>query len=284
MAYDSDGTLLFQLSTSNILTQADQTALNFLNSEGDTTVPQIFIANPGNPYGYLVFIFPELRNITHAYLKQNVSQFSVAKTVTIEWSIDTTNGLDGHWTNAGTLTSAREPVIPNYREHIATLSLGGIKALRLFYPQPGAVEVLEIGKVHLYGYKAAGETPHRIDFVYSDADDIMIDFDYGDQPRNTSRTWSPTDTYNQSGGLYLRNRSPDKVANDVQLSINALTGTMPSDTTISKDNSSYSTVLTWTEIQPLSMVGPVYVKHETDSDEVLGVRSERLKVSVGSWV
>lgn len=290
MAYDRDGTEVFRLDHNNVLTQASQNIMDYLNNEVDPGSSSSFnnaigFLNYGqsNTFGWLIFIFPELRDISHAVHTMVPQQFNHGINVDVEWSRDTTNGMDGNWNREAQLPAPLRPIQPYYRDSIETLSLSGVKAVRFWYRAVGAPSMQGIGKVHLYGHKSPGETPHRIDFTYADGSNLVQDFDYGDQSRGTTAQWSPTYGYNVGSGLYLRNRSPDKVANDVVVTITALSLDMNNRLSLSKDNVSFGTYLSWISLQPQQMAGPIYVRHKVEDNTPLGLYTSRLRIDVGEW-
>lgn len=284
MAYDADGSIMVFVSAQNTVTQYGDSIKQYFNSDDESlSVPSE--ANTNQNPGWFTFIFPENRDVSHVFLNGYYppSFGGTTRHVAVHWSTNTTSGLDGDWNSAGIILAPVVPTNPYFRDPLS-MGLTAVKAIRFQYGELGPGQSGTIGKIHIWGLKSPGETPHRIDFAYSDGNELVQDEDYGDQPRDSTRTWGPIDGFNIGTPLYLKNKSPDKVANDVHLTCGALTGGMASDVTLSKDNSSYSTTLIWTEIQPLELVGPVYVRHITADNEALGVRDARLKVVVGSWV
>lgn len=288
LAYDVDSTIVVRITPSNTLIQLNSAEMQYLNCEDERgTVSGNTTWQSRSASGYFVFIFPELRDIDHVYSTMGDSGFNANYTANVEWSTDTTSGLDGTWTSSGSFTAKSNgtPVNPAFRYPL-TMSIGAIKAIRFSYvaQEDNLGSSPTVGRIHMYGKKTAGETPHRMDFVYSDSSELGQDFDYGDQPRDTSYTWNTSETFNLVSALYLRNRSPDKIASDVHLTVHGLSTGMTDDILLSKDNTSYVTQLSWVTIDPLSVVGPIYVRHTTADTETLGVRIARLQIAVGSWV
>lgn len=291
LAYDEDGTIVSMVASNfSSVSEFNTDSKKTLNDESGTYLW-------GDVNFYITFIFPEKRDITHYYgVVQKTYHYAGTAGGVVQWSNDTTTGMDGTWTTVasswtlnsnngqGANTPLTTPGFPDMRTQIQSLPVSGIKAIRFYVYAPGWQEESLLYTMHLYGHKTAGETPHRVDFCYADGAELVQDFDYGDQPRGSVRIWSPTDTWNIGSGLYLRNRSPDKVANDVVISFQNLTSNMVNRLTISKDNISYGTQVSWTEIQPLQIVGPLYVKHDVPDSTTLGLYTSRLKLVVGEWV
>jgi hypothetical protein len=279
--YDEDGTILLRLNRVNdtVLTEYDSTSKKIINDEGSSLIN----LNPSqNGWSIsLCMIFPEFRDITHYVMAAS----EVGYLGPLEWSADTTTGFDGTWTTAfATFPFIYGVSAATLRNNITPLFLNNVKALRWSSSTGGLNQGWGIHALHIYGMKSAGETPHRIDFCFPDGSELVRDFDYGDQPRGSIRTWSPIDTYNIGSALYLRNRSPDKVANEVVLNMQSLTGNMTSNLLLSKDNVFYGVQISWTTINPLEIVGPIYVKHDVPDGQTLGLYTARLKLVVGEWL
>lgn len=280
MAYDEDGTVMLRI-IDNVPSVLSLGSMQAFNSENYS---ETFDAAPG-PASYVTLIFPELRDVTHAYRNMITGANSVSSS-TSPWyvSSNTTNGVDGDWVESNSFTGIVEPTTPNYRTKIGVVGAAGVKAIKWYADGGGGFANRHYSQWHVYGYKTAGETPHRIDFCNSAGDELIQDFDYGDQPRNSTRIWRPTETWNQSSALYLRNRSTTKVAQTVTVTMETLAGDMFSFTTLSKDNITYGSSVTYTTIQPQQIVGPIYVKHSPSISAALTVKAGRLQVVVGTWV
>jgi hypothetical protein len=290
--WDADGTIALFISP-DLSSVSEISALN-RQSMNDESISGYVSA----PYTHwkLCFLFPEKRNLTHYYAAaQKTYHYATLSGTTVEWSNDTTNGMDGNWTavasswnlnsdngNGATYPDST-PGFPDMRTGLEALPIAGVKAIR-FSTSGYFLSTDRVYTMHLYGHKAAGEAPHRLDFAYEDGSELVQDFDYGDQARGSIYTWSPSDTFNIGSALYLRNRSPDKVATDVTVLMQNLTSDMINRLTISKDNISYGSQITYAEIQPLEVVGPIYLKSNLPDTTTLGLYTSRLKTTVGTWV
>lgn len=293
--YDVDGTVAFFWARTAIsgrplgvsqLTNSEMVQLNNINEDAiDFRTPQF---GPSQDCD-LVIYFPELRDITHVHanLERYVNGGDFPpQLVNIDYSSDSTNPMDGNWTSLQFNGWFEGYVTPNYREAIDPWVASGIKAMRFRFQQSwdnGGYSGWLFKTLNIYGRKSPGQSPHRVDFVDVSGNDLSIDFDYGDQARNTVRTWSNADTWNQSSGVYVANKSTEKVANTVVVSVESLSTDMSNDVTLSKDNISYGANVTYTTIQPGQVVGPIYVKHTLTGSSTLGLRQGRLKATVASW-
>lgn len=280
MAYDGDGTICFYFSTSdNIVHEFSEDNQRLMNGEANTSILDF---GQFSPTKYLGFVFPEFRDITHMYVNSTAGNYVGAFSSRWEYSVDTTNGVDGNWTASSSFTCPVETTNPNYRD-VNVYPMPNVKAVRMLCPGAPVLVDRNVSNVHLYGYKHAGETPHRIDFCDSAGVELLIDTDYGDQARNTERVWNTINTWNQSSGLYLKNRSTSKLATDISLSFENLTGTMIEDLALSEDQIIWSSSISILELQPGEIYGPIYVKHSLEVDDQVGVRASRLKLDVEDW-
>lgn len=280
MAYDDDGTVVL-LILNGVPAQRSTGQNQTMNSEAWN---QTIDHGPGSEET-LCAIFPELRDVTHSY-KNMITGTNTIGSYTNSWQVssDTTNGVDGTWTTNNSFTTRAESTPLNYRTSLGVISSVNVKGLRHIVPGGGGFNNVEFAQWHIYGYKSAGQTPHRIDFCDSGGNELQQDFDYGDQPRNTNRIWRPTETWNQASALYLRNRSTTKLAQTVTVTFEALYQDMTSYLGLSKDNVTYGSSVIYTEIQPQQIVGPVYVRHNTTIAASLAVKTARLQIAVGTWV
>lgn len=290
MAYDADGTtFLYYQSASGAITTLTADNARAVNDEGNATVS---FGDAGNYYrAWVGFIFPELRTIHGYWVRCHSAGGGMRNFLpsTVETSPDTTNGIDGTWTSQGNWVyhqsgSGGTPPVPTYRTSIYKVNYSDIKAIRFAWDTNDWYDDHRFSNIHLYGIKSTGETPHRIDFCDADGSELLIDMDYGDQPRNSSRLWQPLDTWNQGSALYLRNRSLEKVANEITISTESLTGDMSQRLTLSKDGSTYASQVTFASIQPQAIVGPIYVKHATTTTTALSITTSRLRCNVGNWL
>lgn len=282
MAYDEDGSILVHIHQNGTIEERSTDSKRAYNTEAHTLTSNYGLGDPPLTYALL---FPELRNVTHMYRNliftgaYNAESFSSA----LYGSTNTTNGLDGDWTNLGTLSGDTGATNPAFRSP-QVMSGTDLKGVKYTGPNSGTYYYPHFAQWHVYGYKSAGQTPHRIDFCDVGGNELAIDFDYGDQPRNSSRTWSPSNTWNQASALYLRNRSNTKQATDVNVTFEVLSGDLNQYVGISKDNIAFGGVVNYATINPQQIVGPIYVRHNPTLAASLGVKAGRLQCSVGTWL
>ena len=280
MAYDEDGSLFLSMSETFVITQFNNATARISNGEEYTAIVDTGGFGGGGGETYII-IFPELRDISHMY--RNILGGVTSETTTIQTSINTTNGLDGDWVNGSAFIAYAEPTNPNFRDPVA-LPNNYVKAIRFQTLNGSGFDNTDPCQWHLYGTKSAGETPHRIDFCDVSGNELVIDHDFGDQARNSEKLWSPSNTWNQSTALYLKNRSTTKQATDVAVTHEVINGDMSTYLTLSKDNVTYGSSANYSTINPQQIVGPIYVKHSPTLSATLGVKVARLQVVVGTWL
>lgn len=283
MAYDDDGSVLIHITEAGTVIEVSDAQRQMLN-DIDLGTPAEFSWGQQAANGYLVLIFPELRDVTAFYV--NAAQGGLNRSVPSQWefSSNTTTGKDGTWQQGAIFTAQEEFPDPAYRNP-TSVGMAGVKAVRFYMNTNATAVTAGIQNLHLYGNKSGGQTPHRIDFVDASGVNLGRDLDFGDVPRDTENVWDTVTTFNQSSGLYLRNISPNQQANTVVLSVERTrtNGEMMNEVQMSKDGISYFSSLSWTNIQPSTTVGPVYVKYTTTDTSDFGLEECRLQVDVASW-
>src|SRR5690242_6124663 len=117
-AYHLDGTKIFELDSAKTLTEITSQAAAFNDEDGDNATTYGAVA--------LIFIFPELRDINGYYLVDNWGGTPGA----LQYSTNTTTGLDGTWTtivNPWSRFVSTNPS-PTYRTTISPAVAGSVKA------------------------------------------------------------------------------------------------------------------------------------------------------------
>lgn len=282
MAYDADGSILGRVTGGNVYLDSSATAAQF-NKEGYSEMFGGRFAESGARF----ILFPELRDVTHGYRNMTSGTYAVGSAYS-NWEVssNTTTGLDGDWTVSNGFTAVIESTTPNFRTNMGVVGATAVKGIRWYYSGGGAFSGHYYAQWHLYGHKAAGQTPHRIDFCDSAGDELLLDEDYGDQPRNSDRLWSPTNTWNQGSALYIKNRSGTKQAKSITITYEVVASSNDSAShyKLSKDNVTFGTSVAFTQLNPQQMAGPIYVLHSPPLGANLGVKAGRLRLNVGEWL
>lgn len=217
------------------------------------------------------FFFPEIREITHlGFLLPDAN--TVPTSLLIQGSTDTTNGVDGTWEDAVFSLPAIGPSLDNWRSKVFPVSFSGpMKEVRIgmYSRLTSPWSTLSINALHLYGRKAAGQTPDDILFTDINGNEITSVTDWGDQPEGTEELW----------WFKLKNASTTKIANAVNLQLNHADFSIA----LSPDGP-WVAVLDITSIAANSLSSTIYVRNKLGPPLLtLGPRQARCIVTVGSW-
>lgn len=274
MALDQDGTQMFLINGSNGVTALSAGQLASTQDETDAGVG----VTPSNLYA--VYIFPELRDITNYYWYMNANGGDTIH-VRMDYSTDTTNGLNGTWTvavadftNQGLVNVSNSP---GNRTTIKPLSMLGIKAIRIYMTQSWG-DVLSLMSFHLYGNITAGQNPDRL-ALWHPTSDMRVGpayFDWGDALRGSTadRTFR------------VKNLSATLSANTITCSVDALTDTTPSvvgQHTVSADGTTFAATASAGTLIPGAISGIMTIRRTTSATAVLSLWAIRVHAVAASW-
>lgn len=262
MAYDRDGTAVVShdgVSALTILSNAEVAALN--NELSDT----VYALPAGDTF--ICFVFPQLRD-----LRGWGAGFGGAGTYTPQYSANTTNGIDGTWTNLASAISntAFGPAGPLHRTAISAVTHNGIIAVRFSIAGLGGDR--NVYGVHLYGSIASGATPDRLVFQDRLGNPLTgAFFDWGDVPQGSS-----------ADKLFaVKNISSTKTATSTTVSVEALTDTTPSvasEHLLSTDDTNFFASVTIATLAP-GQTQNLAIRRVTPADAVLSVWDARVVAS-----
>lgn len=267
MPYDIDGTeVAYGSITRGIVDWFTPTEKAELNNEDYNSVTK------GSQNNRIFVFFPEKREIEAIYVISSSRSSGTSEQMNGIWgSVDSTNGLDGAW-EAGVM-SGGYPVHENdfsWRSGIKTVSFSGpIKVLQIGLPVDSVYNT-RYKIMHLYGRKAAGETPDDIQFCNTStgAEKTAL-MDWGDQPEGTTEIDS----------FKVKNASASKIANDINLQLNHADFLL-----------SWSADGPWTSVLDIATLGvgalsnTVYVRNKLEPPLLLlGPYAARVIASVDSW-
>lgn len=287
LAYDTDGTRMMEVQGASVATWT----LGQRQGLNDESVGAPFDGNAtplGSRPGLVaeVFLFPSYRTISHLYINTGSRTDTVSS---IQYSTDTTTGLDGTWTTVAWSNTGiqNDNAIGAFR----AISSGGagikawvatnVKAIRINTNYRDGNDSLRM--VHIYGTRGTSDPTRNVGFVDATPARFVKDFDWGDLPWGHTYKWKSPTLYNMVSECYVKNFSATQQANTVVLSVEALTGAMPAATAMSLDDVTYSSPLALGNIAALAVVGPIFVRWAPPNPSSLGVFAERLKLAVTSW-
>lgn len=191
MAYHLDGTVGFLTSSpwGSPPTQLTPQQMLALNNESTSSALGTYGPNQSRGIG---LIFPELRDLSGIIMIDSVSGPSGGGTPgALEWSPNSTNGIDGDWT---TITSNYPRLAPpskvGMRTQIMALDVTGAKAIRYRGQAAGGSNQITTVGLHVYGRISAGQTPDRLRLWHPTLDEEVSGayFDWGDVARGSSAT------------------------------------------------------------------------------------------------
>ena len=235
-----------------------------LNSE----TRNLNIGSPGQLMWAFFFFLTELTEITAVSFLFS-SDSNELSTLLILGSSDSTNGIDGTWESGVFSTQSSSDRADWWRENVVSLSFSGpVKCIKLGLGATTSGR-LTPKAIHLFGRKAAGQTPDDIVFTDASGDILTALVDFGDVPEGTT-------SYQQ---IRVKNASATKNANDINLQFNH-----------SDFDFSYSPTGPWVSVIDISSLGPgslssvIYVRNHLNPPLLaLGPKAARIIASVGSW-
>jgi hypothetical protein len=272
MAYHRDGTAVVDITAGSVITELTGVEKANMNDESDATA---FVTSNSK----LAMIFPQLRDIA-AYFAAGDNGFSLDA---LKKSADTTNGVDGTWVTIIANWARSGVTSPNYRTAIQSISATGVKALRWEFS--GGAYPLNFKALHVYGNYTAGQAsflklwrPSSAAFgePIGDFEAGGAFFDFGDVPRSSS-----TDRK-----FRVKNTAAALTANNVNVSIGALTDTAPSvpgQYLFSTDGVNFFANINIGNLAPGALSANLWVRRTTPANAVFGLWTALIVAAAGSW-
>lgn len=277
-ALDVDGTVFKHLDVNKTtLSDASTTKASVLDTDSD--YHQFYSVDDwegGGVKGYYVLVFPELRNIDAYFIALSGTG---AMGYNLEYSSNTTDGLDGTWTVATANWSFSTTLSPNYRTAIVPQVLTNVKSLRFGWGVTGGSysEQFRIQTMHLYGSIVGGQNPDRLRFWHPTLDQEAsgAHFDFGDVPVGTFTTKQ----------FRIKNNSATLTANSITLSKSSASfADVDTGLTFSSDNSSYTTTLGIGNLAPGAISPILYVRRTVAAGETASIPKDgRLSAAATTW-
>lgn len=288
MAYDRDGTIGYWWNTSGAGANSGGTMtgtqLRNLNSE---TAVMVSSGISGTSSSYFGFIFPQLRDVVaytnFRYFDSNGNTYNVGS---IETSVNTTNGVDGTWTNRGASTplpATSNGIIPAYRiaSNQTAVTWSGIKAIRI--NSTNNWHSPSISNTYLYGSMSAGQTPDRLRFWHPTLDEPLDDatssdggfLDFGDATRGTTADKT----------FRIKNNSASLTANTITIGLDVLTDASPTLTTqfTLSDGGAFGATVSIASLAPGAISPVITIRRTTPSNAALVVWTIRITADPVSW-
>ena len=273
-AYDIDGTVGFRFNSVLVnLSSAEMTLINRENSIGDGNNWIVMMGESGVQFFGL--IFPEPRNINGLWMMTRRGGETVFNP-TMEWSNDTTNGIDGTWTTGisgfGKMYPPQYSAIPFYRTGISTTNLTNVTAVRF----SATLSNYAVMTVHLYGSIPTLNSPNRLRIIDETDDDIAAQLDFGNILQRNSSTRQ----------FKVFNNSATLTANNITVGIDAPTDATPSlvgQYQVSTDNVAFANQVNIGNLSPGQSSGTMYLKDAVADNATLGPWTVRLIAHPVTW-
>ncbi len=191
---------------------------------------------------------------------------------TLQWSPNSTTGLDGTWTTIGNPSWIGWS--ETWRSAITMLALTGVKAIRWTMRQTtGSNQGGYAQAFHIYGTIPPDQTPNRLTLWHPTLDQELsgAGLDFG----NVARSTVPVKQFR------VKNLSPTLTANNIVLTTEALTDTTPTVLSVLKfninDGSGYSASKNIGALTPGSISNVCTLQVAPGSNATLSVSVARLK-------
>ncbi len=265
MAWDTDGSVAFYLRSDGSAVGVEASAGNRTNGNDESQNYWTLLTNV-TKYG--VVVFPELRELDGIFVA--VSEAAVYPTA-VDSSADTTNGVDGTWTNRIADLSNHTSVLADYRDNITSMAVPTEKAIRVLFGSTSNANGARA--FHLYGTISPAETPDRILFLDTGASDAVFTkpLDFGDVPRGQTAT----------GEFKIKNNSSGLTINTIQVTAEDLYLNAGDWYEFGDDAVNYQATFAVGNLGP-GATKLLYYKQIIPDAETLGVQAGRIKVSHAS--
>lgn len=278
-AYDVDGTvggIYYQSGhTSTLLSSAQLRALN-----NDSTA--VAFSCSTNSWGFIYFIFPELRDISGILVNLQGS----TQLTSIQYSSDTTNGSDGSWQSTP-MVSINTTDRLALKTGIQAVALNGVLGIRYAFSR-GPAGGGSNNNAQIYGNISPTENPQRLRIVDTTAtstlgdgstptgSDIVAQLDFGNLKQRTSTTKQ----------FKVVNNSMTQTASSITVSLEAPLDSSPSligQFQVSTDNVAFANAVNIGSLAPGAESGILYVRMNPASNAQLGPWAARIIAHPTSW-
>jgi hypothetical protein len=268
-AYDVDGTVVafysntgdtFNLSSSEVRVLNDDDIVTEALSSGSIT--------GSGRTRLLVFFFPEPRSITGVLA-------NLLTSMPLQWSSDSTDGLDGTWTAVPGFSSYNSTALKtNLRTQIFSVSLDNVTAIRLGNAANNYSQIFR--NFHIYGTISPANGADRLRVVDVSNNDIAAQLDFGNLKQRATSTKQ----------FKIINNSLSQTANNITVNLEAATDATPSligQYQISTDNIAFANAVNIGTLAPGAESGTLYVRMNPANNAMLSVWSARIIAHPTSW-
>lgn len=269
VAWDADGTVLTWTVDNGTSVEISGANMTLLNDENGGALNGI---TTNNGLGYWAHIFPELREFDGGFAAHGTGGGSSISNV--DTSGDTTNGVDGTWTNRIADIANHANTRPDYRTGITSVAVSNVRGVRWRKASVSGGDDDEFATFHIYGEISAAETPDRLLWFDQVAGtEYALPIDYGDIPRGSA----------EDVVTFLRNNSAALTASSVQVTAEDLFLGSGSWYTFDDGTGFSSTKALASSIANGADSPNITIRRITPDAAGLGLHAGRAYASVGSW-
>lgn len=277
MAVAEDGTFLARVNRAG--DDDTVTDLALLGSESNASVGFWPDAGAGvGASGYVAVIFPEPRDIAGWFIRcRNYDWDDVVDDTDLEWSTDTSDGIDGTWTSASVpwLSAGQDSTaLDSWRTNVeAAATVIRCNGLRLRYT--GAFNDLILSHLHLFGerYRTHG---------------LAV---WGEHARITPALLDWGDVALASAAdrqIRVMNTSASLIATGIEVTLDAPTNTTPPVdyqhyVSLDMGDSFAASVSLGQPLEPGDVSGPILLRRVTPPDADTGPWAARIRVRPTGW-
>jgi hypothetical protein len=275
--YDRNGSVGIVYDTgSGTLSQLSQSQMTGINDESSAG-SQVSLSGGGTQF-WVGFIFPTPIDFMGYFIlwRGTKSQWTDGP---IQVSTNTTNFMDGTWTQIAASHTTTSPVSPGYRNAQTAVAASGIKAIRFRYTSGGGAISYGWAAVNLYGKPST--TTDRLELWHPTLDQPLTDtpayFDYGDVSRGTGAI---------ERDFRIKNLSSSLTASTITVGVEALTDASPtyvSQTQFRYNGGVYGSSASLGALGPGSISLPFTAKLDTLSTAALGLWAQRYYAQAAGW-
>lgn len=275
MAVDRDGSTGFLINKDGAITELTSAQKVIVNNEaGDSVALSVGGANSAWYFG---FVFPEPRDIDGYWINGTIGAIS-SQGGTVEVSANTTNGLDGTWTNIGpnTLRDSQLAAKPTFRTAITSTTQLAMRGIR--FRHATSTGTAGVTNFHVYGEPVPGANPNRLELWHPTLNEKLPPayLDFGDTPRSSS----------EDRAFRVKNLSGTQTAGQARVAMDVLTDgapSVPAQHTLSYGGGSFLAQVNIGDLAPGAISGPVTIRRITPSNAQLGLWAFRVFAESTAW-
>lgn len=271
MAWHEDGTVCLYVTDNSPGSEISDVNMESLNDEGGSNLRII----SENAFGFIINIFPELREFDGYFIAKHSGGDGGFGPLTT--SGDTTNGIDGSWTQRSANILDPSVVRPNYRTDITSFAVANVRGVRSYKNSNTGGDDDFMQSIHIYGEISPGETPDRLLFIDELTSlEFTLPKDYEEAPRGSSEDFD----------WRLKNNSTvagnNKTINTIQWT--AKTGFLLSAAwyTFSVGGDAFAATKSLTSLAPEASSVVLTTRRIIPQDEVTSLHAARIEATVGS--